>query len=96
MPVINHPVHPSTRIGSDHRYPCWNRPDRFKGHYTAPNRRYFPDGRFVVESVGVKFDMSDDCRYDGNNGKAGGDPCCAGCRHYKKSGHLAFVQEHGK
>ena len=26
MPVIDHPVHPSTMRGPDHRYGCWNKP----------------------------------------------------------------------
>lgn len=96
MPVIEHDVHPSTKIGPEHRYGCWNRPDRFKGHYVAPDRRYFPDGRFDTVAVGVAFQMSHDCRFDGKNGKEGDDPHCAGCRHYLASNHVRDVLENGK
>jgi len=96
MPVIEHAVHPRTQIKENHRYGCWNRPDRFKKSYWAPHRRIFPDGSFELVSVRVPFVMSHDCRYDGKNGKAGDDPYCEGCRHYKKSPYLAGVMENGK
>lgn len=28
MPVIDHPVHPSTAKGPGHRYGCWNKPEQ--------------------------------------------------------------------
>ena len=96
MPVIEHPVHEHGVRDAEHRYGCWNRPDRFKKSYWAPHRRTFPDGSFELVSVRVPFVMSHDCRYDGKNGKAGDDPYCEGCRHYKKSPYLAGVMENGK
>lgn len=96
MPVIEHETHPSTQIGPDHRYGCWNREDRFSTEYTAPARRYFPDGRFEVVTVAVEFRMSNDCRFDGKNGKVGDDPHCAGCRHFQVSDYVKNIMEHGK
>jgi len=96
MPVIDHPIHPKTQIGADHRYGCWNRHDRFDKSYAVPARRYFPDGTFDMVSVKVSYRMSHDCRYDGNNGKEKDDPGCMGCRHYKKSQYLAHVAEKGR
>lgn len=88
MPVLDHPVHPSTQIGEDHRYACFNRPDRFKGHYWAPQRRFYPDGSFEMTSVRIPILTSQDCRYDGKGGLTGEDPGCEGCRHYKVSDYV--------
>lgn len=96
MPVLDHDIHPSTQVGKEHRYGCWNRADWFKPAYTAPDRRYLADGRFEVVSIYVPFSMSHDCRFDGKNGKAGDDPSCEGCRHYKQSDYVKTILEHGK
>ncbi len=96
MPVLDHDIHPSTQVGKDHRYGCWNREDLFKESYTAPSRRYFPNGHFEAGSEVVPFRMSNDCRFDGKNGKAGDDPSCEGCRHYKQSDYVKSILENGK
>lgn len=80
MPVIEHDVHPSTRVGPDYRHGCWNRP-RPKvgkgGGYYAPVRRYFPDGSFEIVSAFVSYRMSVECRYDVSLR----DAWCEGCDH---------------
>lgn len=96
MPVLDHDIHPSTRIGPEHRYGCWNRPAQRAPSYTAPARRYYPDGHFDVVSVELSFTMSHDCRFDGKNGRAGDDPSCEGCGHYKQSNYVKSILENGK
>lgn len=93
MPVIDHPIHPSTQFGADFRYGCWNRPDKFAPHYWAPQRRFFPDGSFDVVSVRVPFRMSHECRSDGINGLGREDGACAGCQHIRKA---TTILESGK
>lgn len=39
MPVIDHPVHPSTVKGADHRYGCWNLPKELN-HSMSNRCRY--------------------------------------------------------
>lgn len=83
MPVEDHAVHPSTRVGKDFRYGCWNRSDKFKEGYWAPQRRFFPDGRFEMKVTFIPFKMSHNCHHDRIDyamGKA--DTACEGCRHY--------------
>ena len=77
MPVLEHEVHERVRQSADFRYGCHNRPERFNGHYAAPHRTYFPDGRFGVVSRMVQFTMSHDCRYD----LSLTDRNCEGCCH---------------
>lgn len=96
MPVLDHEIHPSTQQGADARYGCWSRKAKFKAHYWAPHRRYFPDGSFDVISVRIPFRNSHDCRFDGKNGTAGEDPKCEGCRHYKQSDYVKSILENGK
>lgn len=96
MPVLDHEIHPSTQHGADFRYGCWNRPDKRKASYWAPQRRSFPDGSFDVISVRIPFTMSHDCRFDGKNGHAGEDPGCEGCRHYKQSDYVKSILENGQ
>ena len=71
MPVIDHPVHPSTVAGKF--YGCNNRAPH-KDHYFATDRLYATDGTFVDTIVKVNHVMSTDCRYDQPN-----DPRCMGC-----------------
>lgn len=85
MPVIDHPVHPSTQISQDHRYGCWNRPLKFKPFYWAPERRTFPDGSFEMMPVRIPFRMSHTCHHDGIEAMGVDDPACEGCKHYKAS-----------
>lgn len=79
MPVEDHATHPSTKIGKDYRHGCWNlpRPSAASG-YWAPDRRYFPDGRWEATQVWVLYDFSTECRYDG----LGGRERCEGCEHF--------------
>lgn len=85
MPVVDHPVHPSTRKDTSVPYQCWNRADAFAPHYWAPQRRFYQDGSFDVVSVKIPFRNSHACHhYAGGPGL--GQPLdvrCAGCRHYK-------------
>ena len=67
MPVIDHPIHPSTQKGEDFRYGCWNR-EPFKAGYVAHPwsiAKYIP------------HNMSTSCKYDLSNK----DPNCQGCKH---------------
>lgn len=75
MPVADHPVHPSTRIGADFRYGCWNR-ERKPG-YWAPDREYTAAGRFVVEQRFIPDTATLDCHHSSN------DPACSGCKWRK-------------
>lgn len=88
MPVLDHPVHPLTKIGPDHRYACHNRPDRLKQSYIAPDRQYRADGKFDIRYVSIPFRLSHECRYDGKGGLTEEDPGCEGCRHYKGSDYV--------
>lgn len=81
MPVIDHPIHPSTVKDDSFRYGCHTRPAKFKPFYWAPQRRYFPDGSFDMVSVRVPFRMSHDCHSDGENGLGREDTGCSGCPH---------------
>ena len=76
-PVDDHPIHPSTQKGDGYRYGCHNHPSRKGAAYYAPNRRYLPDGRFVIELVRIATEWID---YD--RCPAGSEhPFCDGCRH---------------
>ncbi len=63
MPVIDHETHESTRIGSDYRYGCWNKPRPVTGVsvYSFPHE--YP------------FRHSTECRFD----MSLSDPACTGC-----------------
>lgn len=74
---------PANQIGPESRSGCWNRPDKFKPSYWAPNRRYYPDGSFDVVSVRIPFRNSHECHFDGLEGTTGDSARCAGCRHNK-------------
>ena len=83
MPVQDHKIHPSTQIGEDYRYGCWNRADKFSKSYWAPERRTFPDGSFEMTAVRIPFRMSHVCRHDGVAAMGVDDKACEGCKHYK-------------
>lgn len=76
MPVIDHPVHPSTIQGQDARYGCHNQPRREEGAgYWAPDREYLADGRWIGTKRFIKDRASIDCKYD----MSATDTKCAGC-----------------
>ena len=78
MPVDDHPVHPSTKIGQGHRYGCWNLPRTRKpymvkdGH--APTK--WPS-ETMQRWTKIEDTGSIECRYD----LAVSDPHCSGCEH---------------
>ncbi len=78
MPVIDHPVHARTVRRAGDKNGCHGkiRPDEKSG-YWAPDRKYYPDGRFEVVNKWVPFVLSTDCMYD----KSMSDPQCEGCPH---------------
>lgn len=77
MPVIEQPVHARTRKGKDDRYGCHNKPRPTEdAGYWAPDRHYFPDGRFEMRCVWIPLVMTKDCRND----RSLTDPDCDGCQ----------------
>ena len=78
MPVEDHPVHPSTKKGTDFRYGCWNR-DEFSEAYYAMQRTSGTDGfkpTWWLERVRIPFRMSRQCQYD----LSANDKNCEGCK----------------
>jgi len=90
MPVLNHDIHASVRIGEGYRYGCWNRLDNFAKFYWAPQRIFHSDGSFKVIPVRVPIKTSHECRYDGAGRE---DPACAGCRHFLASDYVRKIYE---
>lgn len=79
MPVIDHPIHPSTQHGPDARWGCWNRPRRRDpmlmkdGHLAAS-----PDGLETVQRWRIVPDFGSlECRNDVSLT----DPRCTDCEH---------------
>ncbi len=81
MPVEDSPVHPSTKIGLDYRYGCWNRKP-FKATYPAIVRKYSDDMRKLLgfQVVDVEHRLTTDCRYD----LSAADPYCNSCQLARK------------
>lgn len=79
MPVLDHPVHARTIEKEGAVNGCWNkvRPTVGESGYWAPDRKYYPDGRFEVVCKWVPFVMTEDCMYD----KSMSDPKCLDCKH---------------
>ena len=77
MPVEDHPIHPSTQIGKDWRYGCWNHPPRKGNAYYAPTRRYLPDGRFVIELAHIETEWIEYETCPAKHDHQG----CEGCNH---------------
>ena len=75
MAVIDHPVHDKVKQKADAQYGCKNR--THADGYWAPDRRYFPDGRFETTCVWIPNVMSRDCRFD----LSMNDPLCRTCEH---------------
>lgn len=63
MPVIDHATHESTRIGSDYRYGCWNKPRPVTGQSVYSLPKAYP------------YRFSEECRYD----MSLTDNACSGC-----------------
>ena len=87
MPVDDHPVHPSTKVGPDWRYGCWNREEYLEA-YSAPNRRAGANGyepTFWMERVRIPFRMSRECM-TAKTGWAAADPNCEGCKRRNPNG----------
>ena len=81
MPVIDHPIHPSTQKGKDFRYGCWNGDREFLG-YVAPDRELnLLTGKYELNAVWIKHELSKECRYDLSNK----DNNCKGCKHVPQS-----------
>lgn len=78
MPVIDHPVHPSTSKGADFRYGCWNRPE-FVAGYFAPRREMEETLEFSLQAEWIEFRMSRECQFD----LSANDPNCEGCARRK-------------
>lgn len=66
MPVLEHEIHPSVKVGPEHRYGCWNRPRPEK----LVNLGGFNSGLRINR-------MSRECRFD----MSLSDPNCSGCAH---------------
>lgn len=84
MPVLDHEVHPSTKIGPDHRAGCWNKP-RTRHYYMVKNGfgvTYAGNG--LYESVQMWKEIRDplslECQYD----QSIAPEHCAGCEHIKE------------
>lgn len=67
MPVIDHPIHPSTQKGEDFRYGCWNRKQFADGYLGSP----------WGTAEWVDHTMSTDCKYDLSHK----DNNCKGCKY---------------
>lgn len=77
MPVEDHPIHPSTIRGSNHKNGCWNQP-RSRNPYLVKDG-FHEDGRqrfVLIDDVG-----SLECKNDGKVGKEGDQKYCDGCQH---------------
>lgn len=76
MPVDDHPIHPSTQVGKDFRYGCWNGNREFMG-YAAPDRELnLLTGVYELKAVWIEHKLSKECQYDKPL-----DPACEGCNH---------------
>ena len=75
MPVLTHDTHPSTVIGPDHRYGCWNMPEA-KDCYPFVDQVVQSRGVVQLVVVGVPNRSSRDCRYD----LSLSDPNCSDCQ----------------
>ena len=85
MPVEDHPVHPSTMVGDDHRYGCHDRKP-FKAYYHAPGNLEYHSGAHgenapfhaVINMVPIAHGMSWHC-VTAAIGEARSDLNCRGC-----------------
>lgn len=80
MPVEDHEVHPSTKVGKDYRYGCFNR-EPYNDAYYAMQRCAGTDGykpTWWFERVRIPFRMSKQCM-TAATGWAATDPFCEGC-----------------
>ena len=61
------------------KHGCHNHQPYADGYY-APDRHYFPDGRFEARNVFVRRSNTDTCQYD----RSTNDAACEGCEHKEK------------
>lgn len=73
MPVEDHEVHPSTKVGPEHRYGCFNH-ERADGYWARNGHSTF---NWQPRVIWIKDGMSKECRHDHSLT----DPCCAGCKY---------------
>ena len=81
MPVVEHAIHPSTQIGKEWRYGCWNlsrhkRPVRVQDGY----RMHKVEGNTITEIGVFRYVpdvFSEECRHD----MSLSDWACEGCEH---------------
>lgn len=77
MPVADHEVHPSTAIGADWRYGCWNR-ERTRNSYLAKDGHIELHSFATLQCWRLQEDTSSlECRHD----KSLTDRWCEGCKH---------------
>ena len=92
MPVLDHPVHERTIQKEGARNGCHNKPRPTpESGYWAPDRKFYPDGRFKVTCTWIPFTMTTDCMYD----KSMSDPQCEGCPH-RGTGEQYWLEVHLK
>lgn len=75
MPTLDHPTHPATSHKSDKPYGCTDK--AFAKGYHLYQRRYYPNGQYVMQPTFIEHKMSTGCRYDGSLA----DKRCAECNH---------------
>ncbi len=61
MPVMDHPIHPSTQHGAEFRYGCNNRNQKPRGYFVL-TRHYFPSGEYELRNEWIENTMSKGCR----------------------------------
>ena len=65
MPVLDHPVHPSTRIGAEYRAGCWSGSPAADGYWAQDGVEILRDKGMafsVRRMVWVKNEASKECR----------------------------------
>mgnify|MGYP000426815691 CR=1 FL=1 len=88
MPVEDHEIHPMTRVGSDFRYGCHDKPRRRLKYQVKNGFKLIHAGAGNYESVQMWKTIEDvgsiDCHTDKHDFALGKpDPACEGCKHYQ-------------
>lgn len=84
MPVIDHPIHPSTQHGADYRYGCHNKPRPVAGALVTGSPAY--------GSQQWPFANSTECKHD----LSVSDPNCTGCAHRDGGEDYDQMRERGQ